>query len=67
VRRRSARLNEGKADELGLFIGAYVKEKDDHLRALTPAVFAGPSNDRAYRDQLVARGDESPYGLQARM
>jgi hypothetical protein len=67
VRRRSAHLKEGKADELGLVIGAYAKEKDDHLRALTPAVFAGLSDDRAYRDQLVARGYESPYGLQARM
>jgi putative transposase len=67
VRRRSARLNKGKAGELGLVIGAYVKEKDDHLRALTPAVFAGLSDDRAYRDQLVARGYKSPYGLQARM
>jgi len=67
VRRRSAHLKEGKADEPGLVIGAYAKEKDDHLRALTPAVFAGLSDDRAYRDQLVARGYESPYGLQARM
>jgi len=67
VRRRSARLNQCKADELGLVIGAYAKEHDDHLRALTPAVFAGLPNDRVYRDQLVARGYKSPYGLQARM
>jgi len=67
VRRRSARLNKGKADELGLVIRAYAREKDDHLRALTPAVFAGTPSDRAYRDQLVASGYESPHGLQARM
>jgi len=67
VRRPSSRLNKGKAGELGLVIRAYAREKDDHLRALTPAVFAGTPNDRAYRDQLVASGYESPHGLQARM
>jgi len=67
VRRPSSRLNKGKADELGLVIRAYAREKDDHLRALTPAVFAGTPNDRAYRDQLVASGYRSPHGLQARM
>jgi hypothetical protein len=65
VRRRSARLNKNKADELGLVISAYAKEKDNHLRALTPAVFASICNERAYRDQLVAGNYKSPYGLQA--
>jgi len=67
VRRQSVRLNRGKADELGSLIGAYAKEKDAHLKALTPAVFACTPNDRAYRDQLVARNYKSPHGLQARM
>jgi len=67
LRRQSVCLNRGKADELGSVIGAYAKEKDAHLKALTPAVFAGTPNDRAYRDHLVARNYKSPYGLQARM
>jgi putative transposase len=67
VRRQSVRLNRGNADELGSIISLYAKEKDAHLKALTPAVFAGTPNDRAYRDQLVARNYKSPYGLQARM
>jgi len=67
VRRHSAYLNKNKADELSLVISAYVKEKDNHLQALTPAVFAGFCNERAYRDQLVASNYKSPYGLKARM
>jgi len=67
VRRRSARLNRGRADELSSVISAYAKEKDDHLKALTPSVFASIHNERAYRDQLVECDYESPHGLQARM
>jgi hypothetical protein len=67
VRRRSVHLNRGKASELAALISAYAREKDDHLRALTPTVFASTPNDRAYRDQLVACNYKSPHGLQARM
>ncbi|MHB1762651.1 MAG: zinc ribbon domain-containing protein [Acidimicrobiales bacterium] len=69
VRRRSPRLNRGKASDLHALVDAYAKEKDDHLRALGPAVFAGFSGDHAYRDHLLHKpgGYTSPYGLQARM
>jgi len=60
VRRRSACLNKTKADELGLVIGAYAKEKDGHLRAFTPTLFASLYNERAYRDQLVTSNIKAP-------
>jgi hypothetical protein len=69
VRRHSPCLNRGKAGELHALIEAYVKEKDYHLRVLTPGVFANFSGERSYRDSLLHRpgGYVSPYGLQARM
>jgi hypothetical protein len=67
VRRCSAPLNQGNASELAALISAEGREKNDHLKALTPAVFANTPNERAYRDQLVARHYTSPHGLQARM
>jgi putative transposase len=67
VRRHSVRLNKGKADDLHALIDMYAREKEDHLRALTPKMFAGFCNQRAYRDHLLKNGYTSPYGLQARM
>lgn len=67
VRRQSRLLGAGKAKALGLVIEAYAKEKDDHLLALGPEVFAGWISQRAYRDHLLAEGYVSPHGLQARM
>jgi putative transposase len=67
VRRQSVLLNKHKADELGSLISAYTKEKNEHLKALTPAVLAEIPNDSTYLDQLAARNYKSPYGLQERM
>jgi transposase len=69
VRRQSAYLNKGKSEELDNLINSYAKEKDYHLRSLTPQVFASYPNQISYRDSLLHRldGYKSPYGLQARM
>ena len=69
VRRHSPCLNRGKADDIHALVDAYAKEKDNHLRALTPDAFAGFSGERSYRDHLLHRpgGYTSPHGLQARM
>lgn len=69
VRRQSAYLNKGKSEELDNLINSYAKEKDYHLRSLTPQVFASYPSQISYRDSLLHRldGYKSPYGLQARM
>ena len=69
VRRQSAYLNKGKSEELDNLINSYAKEKDYHLRSLTPQVFASYPSQISYRDSLLHRPDgyKSPYGLQARM
>jgi putative transposase len=67
LRRCSAHLNKDKASELAALISAYAREKNDHLQAFTPAIFAKLPDARTYRDQLVARKYRSPHGLQARM
>jgi len=40
----------GKASELAALIGAYAREKNDLLKALTPAVFLKLPGAKAYRD-----------------
>lgn len=67
IKRYSRELNRGKWQTVVDVAGAYARQRDRFLVDYgRPSVFARYAGHRQARDELVAAGHESPYGLQAR-
>jgi putative transposase len=67
IKRYSRELNRGKWQTVVDVAGSYARQKDRFLLECgRPSVFARYGGERQGRDELVAAGYESPYGLQGR-
>ncbi|MFQ5795939.1 MAG: RNA-guided endonuclease InsQ/TnpB family protein [Candidatus Bipolaricaulia bacterium] len=68
IKRYSRSLNQGKWQTVHQIAAAYVAQKDRFLVEYgRPSIFARYQNHHQVRDELLATGYQSPFGLQARM